>query len=100
MTTECEQNFALSQFSKNSTVISFFQNPVGKATFCRVSAAFLTGLLTEIPSRILAELMTSAFPSRILSGKVKVCYFSIFMLWILTIKADGIRILPDWNTSE
>ena len=45
---------------------AFFQNPVGKATFCRVSAAFLTGLLTEIPSRILAELMTSAFPSRIL----------------------------------
>ena len=104
ITTEFFKNVNKILLNRNSRRIplssAFFQNPVGKATFCRVSAAFLTGLLTEIPSRILAELMTSAFPSRILTGKVKVCYFSTFMLWILTIKADGIRILLDRNTSE
>ena len=96
---ECGKKFGQSQFFQNSTVICFFSKPSWKINFLeRVSAAFLTGLLTEIPSRILAELMTSAFPSRILNGKV--CYFSTFMFWILTIKADGIRILFDWNTSE
>ena len=103
MTTKFFKNVKNILVNRNSWRIplssAFFSKPSWKINFLeRVSAAFLTRLLTEIPSRILAELMTSAFPSRILTGKV--CYFSTFMLWILTTKADGIRILFDWNTSE
>ena len=103
MTTEFFKNVEKNVVNRNSWRIplssAFFSKPSWKINFLeRVSAAFLTRLLTEIPSRILAELMTSAFPSRILTGKV--CYFSTFMLWILTTKAGGIRILLDWNTSE
>ena len=94
MTTEFFKNVNFFWLNRNSWRIPLSSAFLKKNTVEKATAAFLTGLLTEIPSRILAEWMTSAYPSRILTGKVKVCCFST------AVKADGIRILLDRNTSE